>query len=177
MDIKNIFKHGKKVSKYDFRKNYVKSKTTQGFLENEKIAEIFDRREEKAELNQALNKKSEGGLTKTEMKEVIGELKTLTEKERYEFAKAVFPSVPSGERFIRPKENMRSGPTAKQAANSSAKNNPAPAGNTQMTPNKMARIINRARAASPNSSGNKEGEQSKSSFSRAMEATMRNKQG
>jgi hypothetical protein len=54
MDIKNLFKRGKKVSKFAFRKNYVKSETTQGFLENEKISQIFDRRAEKDELNKAL---------------------------------------------------------------------------------------------------------------------------
>jgi len=196
MDIKNIFKRGKKISKFDFRKNYVKSKTTQGFFENEKISQIFDRRAEKDELNQALYEKSKGGLTKTEMKEVIGGLKTLTERERYEFAKAVFPSAPSGKRFIRPSKNTNQNnpsksatygtfrSSSKSAEYKTAKPNSVPAAttstsNTQMTPMKMAMILNRARDISANLPGSENDSDStkkrEGGFLGALDAVARNK--
>lgn len=173
MDIKNLFKHGKKISKYAFSKNYLKSKTTQGFLENKKIAEILNRRAEKSELNQAMYEKKEGGLTKEEMKETIGELKTLSEKERRDFAKVMFPSTPSGQRFIKPKKETK----AVAPADFSTRKNISPVNeNPQTTPVKIALITNRLRKTSTtDSSENNENKQSKESFSSAIAATMKNK--
>ncbi|HLM83872.1 MAG TPA: hypothetical protein VK254_01510 [Candidatus Bathyarchaeia archaeon] len=108
MDTKKLFTNGKKISSKSFRQNFRQSKATQDFLSNKKIAHILNSRSEKVEFNQIMYNKAKDGLSRGEMQATIGEMKTLTDAERFRLAKEVFPSLSSGQRFIKPKNSSQS---------------------------------------------------------------------
>lgn len=99
MDIKNLFRNNKKISAKLFRNDYRKSKPTQEILGNKKVSSILNTEPERKEFNRIMREKSKSGLTARGMQETIGEMKTLSNTERYALAKEIFPNLPAGKRF------------------------------------------------------------------------------
>jgi hypothetical protein len=176
MDTKNFFKHGRKISAKLFRSNYRKSKPTQEYLRNERISQILNREPERNELNQKMYEKSKDGLSRQEMQETIGEMKTLTESEKRRLAKEIFPNLPSGQRIIKPKAKKPSVSAKIQRFSPKKKEASIISVDPQKNPVKMAMIMNRMKVNSNEDPEVIDSESDdKSSFSGALAATMRNK--
>jgi hypothetical protein len=118
--VKNIFK--KREMRY---KSYLKSERNEGsameeLMENPKIARVLDKKSEQREFYGTLSKYAEGGITKKEMRETLGELymkdKTLSHKEVKELGSAIAKEYNLGKHRIEvPKEEAKD-----QAANQKA---------------------------------------------------------
>ncbi|MDD5489678.1 MAG: hypothetical protein PHP25_03325 [Candidatus Moranbacteria bacterium] len=111
MSVKNIFSHGKKLSQRKFGGRYSKDARMREVFGNQKIAKALDKTSERNEFYDMLKSKKEGGVTKQEMKEALGEWmtgkgRTISRKEAYAVAKEFFGDEKV--KYVMPKKKVSS---------------------------------------------------------------------
>lgn len=111
MSVRNIFSHKKKLSQRKFGRLYSKDTRMREVFGNQKIAKALDKTSEKNEFYDMLKSKKEGGVTKQEMKEALGEWmsgkgRTISRKEAYTVAKEFFGDEKV--KYVMPKKKQSS---------------------------------------------------------------------